>query len=262
MRNSHEYMLGIDLGSASLGWALIQQADGGPCGVLAAGVRVFDPGVDGRLDQGQEESRNKKRREARLQRRQIRRRAARRRELFALLQSVGLLPAIGPENGVNESASRHATLNALDQRLWREFRTVMEQDPRIIAGEHVLPYYLRARAIEEKLEPFELGRALYHLGQRRGFKSNRKAEPKKDEKEGEVKTGIAELDGEMSESRARTLGEHFSGLDPNTQKIRRRWTARRMFTSEFERIWQTQAQHHAEVLTPALKAQVGHLLFF
>lgn len=69
-----DYVLGIDLGSASLGWALIEQADGGPCGLVAAGVRVFDPGVDGDIESGQDESKNRKRREARLHRRQLRRR--------------------------------------------------------------------------------------------------------------------------------------------------------------------------------------------
>ena len=37
------------------------------------------------------------------------------------------------------------------------------------------PYRLRAQALDRPLEPFELGRALFHLDQRRGFRSNRKA---------------------------------------------------------------------------------------
>src|SRR3546814_5649437 len=40
------------------------------------------------------------------------------------------------------------------------------------------PYSLRERALDERLEPYEIGRALFHLNQRRGFKSNRKAERK------------------------------------------------------------------------------------
>ena len=40
------------------------------------------------------------------------------------------------------------------------------------------PYDLRKRALSERLEPYEIGRALFHLNQRRGFKSNRKAERK------------------------------------------------------------------------------------
>src|SRR3546814_4754993 len=44
------------------------------------------------------------------------------------------------------------------------------------------PYPLRARALDERLEPYEIGRALFHLNQRRGFLSNRKAERRQDRK--------------------------------------------------------------------------------
>src|SRR3546814_15438191 len=46
------------------------------------------------------------------------------------------------------------------------------------------PYSLRKRALDERLEPYEIGRALFHLHHRRGLKSNRKDERKSgDEKE-------------------------------------------------------------------------------
>ena len=35
------------------------------------------------------------------------------------------------------------------------------------------PYELRARAVTEALSPHEVGRAVFHLGRRRGFKSGR-----------------------------------------------------------------------------------------
>ena len=41
--------------------------------------------------------------------------------------------------------------------------------------EQLDPYELRAAALDRPLEPHALGRALFHLDQRRGFKSNRKA---------------------------------------------------------------------------------------
>lgn len=89
--------LGIDLGSASLGWAVVEtDATGEPIGLLRAGVRAFDPGVNGtELDirQGKDESKAVERRQARLQRRQLRRRAGRQRDLFELLQSHGLMPS-------------------------------------------------------------------------------------------------------------------------------------------------------------------------
>ncbi len=39
------------------------------------------------------------------------------------------------------------------------------------------PYVLRVKALDEKLEAQKLGRALFHLGVRCGFKSNRKDAP-------------------------------------------------------------------------------------
>ena len=36
------------------------------------------------------------------------------------------------------------------------------------------PYELRVKALDQILQPEELGRVIFHLGVRRGFKSNRK----------------------------------------------------------------------------------------
>src|SRR3546814_17842705 len=58
------------------------------------------------------------------------------------------------------------------------------------------------------------------LNQRRGFKSNRKAERKSgDEKEsGKIATGAKELDRAMQEIGARTYGEFLAGRD--TKRVR------------------------------------------
>ncbi|MCL2659033.1 MAG: type II CRISPR RNA-guided endonuclease Cas9, partial [Acidobacteriaceae bacterium] len=45
-------------------------------------------------------------------------------------------------------------------------------------------------------------------------------------------------------------------------RIRNRWTARRMFEDEFAQIWAAQQPHHAATMTPELREQVAHLLFF
>src|SRR5579859_2619660 len=111
------YILGIDLGSASLGWALVHATNDTPRGILAAGVRIFSPGVDGDIDSGQDESRNKKRREARLQRRQFRRRALRAQRLFTVLQTAGLLPAPPADISQNASVARTFVLATLDAQI-------------------------------------------------------------------------------------------------------------------------------------------------
>ncbi|QDU56741.1 CRISPR-associated endonuclease Cas9/Csn1 [Aeoliella mucimassa] len=125
---------------------------------------------------------------------------------------------------------------------------------------HVVPYTLRARALDGPLPLYALGRAFYHLAQRRGFLSNLKA-GRGDEETGKVKQGISQLSKDMETSGARTLGEHFAGLDADEQRIRQRWTSRQMYQDEFEAIWRTQIKHHPHVLTQKLKEELSEAIF-
>jgi CRISPR-associated endonuclease Csn1 len=259
-----KYVLGLDLGSASLGWAMVAlDSANEPTALIRAGVRIFEPGVDGTsldIEQGKDQSKAVDRRTARLHRRQLRRRVARQRELFQLLQRSDLLPV--PESGCGASSEqRHKLLNELDQVIARRFKELGES-----ASFGQMPLYLlRKRALDHPLEATELGRILFHLSQRRGFKSNRK-EVKKSAKEnedlGQVKADIHALEKEMCDAGARTLGEYFAGLDPHIQKVRRRWTARKMFEEEFAAIWTAQQPHHISLLTDELREKIARLLFY
>ena len=207
------------------------------------------------------------RRAARLVRRQLRRRVARQRELFRLLQRRGLLPQYeGAE--ANASHRRHAILNALDLALTAKWAGSENAGER--AGVELPLYLLRKTALDGALEPFKLGRVFFHLSQRRGYKSNRKEQAekkgsadrgKKDENLGEVEGDIKDLMDEMRRAGARTLGEYFASLDPHTQKVRRRWTGRKMFEDEFAAIWEKQAACHPALLTEELRHEIKHLLF-
>lgn len=259
-----KYVLGLDLGSASLGWAVIGlNAQGDPESLLRSGVRIFEPGVDGsalEIEQGKDQSKAVERRTARLQRRQLRRRVGRQRDLFVELQRAGLLPSNAEGKGAN-SEQRHHLLNELDQSLTAKY---LSTDGDAFAQGPL--YFLRKRALYQSLESFELGRVLFHLSQRRGFKSNRKEAKKVKENEdlGQVKEQIHSLWEEMRAANAKTLGEYFASLDPHQegQNVRRRWTARAMFEQEFAEIWKAQQPHHAVVLTPELHDRIRHLLFY
>jgi len=267
-----EYILGIDLGSNSLGWAMIGLIDGVPAQVVRAGARVFEAGMDDTKGLGNEESRNKARRDARLHRRLLWRRRRRLTKVFNLLQGFGLLPP-APEGLSEFSGSGHRPpllpdqrqdlLNDLDQQIltsaWFQAKASSGLFPE---PKHTLPYILRASALDEPLEPYYLGRALYHLAQRRGFLSNRKQVAKKDDDEGAVKEGIAELRKAMQENHARTLGEYLSRLAPSSERIRSRWTARDMYAQEFTAIWDAQAAHHPALLTAAPKKEVYNAIFY
>src|SRR6218665_2250248 len=82
------------------------------------------------------------------------------------------------------------------------------------------PYVLRVRALDEALEPHEIGRALFHLNQRRGFQSNRKAERRQgDGEDGKIATGAKALDDEIAKAGARTLGEFLAGRDEKRVRL-------------------------------------------
>lgn len=253
-RNSDEraYVLGIDLGSRSIGFACVEvDGRGVRRGVLASGSRCFDAGVEGDVEKGKDQSRAAARRGPRQQRRQIWRRAWRRRKILRQLQRIGLLP----EGTIDTPEDIHHYILGIDGALRSELIV-----PGNHRGEQTWLYALRTEALDERLEPAALGRALYHLAQRRGYKSNRKV-TKDDEEEGKVAAGISALEEAMQSSGARTLGEYFSGLNPDEQRIRQRWTARAMYENEFDAIWKAQQRHHPDVLTDEFRRQLHHAMF-
>ena len=247
------YGIGLDLGSGSVGWATVELEDGKsakPVSVLGMGVRRFDAGVSGDISGGRDESNASERRLKRGPRRQHWRRAWRIQKVFRALVDLGLLP----QTPSDDSDGRHDAILSLDETIREEFPAAND------AAAHLLPYRLRAKALDEALSPHALGRALYSLAQRRGFLSNRKAAGDDEGEDGVVKRGIAELDSAMEASGTRTLGEYFASIDPEDVKLRRQWTARRMFQNEFDLIWKAQEKHHSHLDAKARK-QVETAIF-
>lgn len=270
MEEIGEYVLGIDLGTNSLGWAVVRLVDGVPCKLVRAGVRVFEAGVIV-TPKGKEETRNVHRRDSRLQRRQTFRRARRLTKVFNLLQRDGLLPP----GDTSTPPDRQRFIEGLDKAIrggaWfagkhpvcatpKENRT-QEQRTEIHRLEQLLPYILRASALDESLPPSHVGRALYHLAQRRGFWSNRKRAPRKNEKPGKVEPGIRSLQSEIDAAGSRNLGEYFSHLSPFERRIRDRYTSRAMYQSEFNAIWRKQAEYNPGLLTDELRKSIFEAIF-
>ncbi|MGI9015030.1 MAG: type II CRISPR RNA-guided endonuclease Cas9 [Phycisphaerales bacterium] len=270
------YILGLDLGVASIGWAIVEPAAGSEPGrIVRAGVHLFEAGIDGgkqgeeaAMASGKEQSKATPRRDARQQRRQTWRRTYRKRLVLNRLIKHGLLPE--PPHRLHDPAEIDAYLKTLDATL----RASWEQEGTDHQKRQVLPYRLRAAAIHRRLEPFEVGRALYHLAQRRGFLSNRKTDGdgddddasngKNDDNSSVVKEGISELQTLMNAAGKETLGEFFASLDPSdpdSRRIRGRWTGRSMYQHEFNRIWDEQCKHHPDQLTDDAKSAVHHAIF-
>jgi CRISPR-associated endonuclease Csn1 len=274
-----KYVLGIDMGANSVGWALFsceRQKNSPPeiIDLTDSGVRIFEEGVEN-FNTLKEESRGTKRTHERGHRRQLERRAQRTSNLFSILQHARLLPTDGKNIFLSDKewdklnwpdknelrreqrASRDGILAKLDRDIFKKWKT---KDGDNKAGKK-LPYLLRAAALDKKLTEYELGRALYHLGQRRGFKSNRKSENKKGEKTGPVKQKIKELTGDIESSDYRTLGEYFASLDPEEKRIRNKKTARQMYEDEFNLIWEKQKEYHKDILTDELRQKIKDTVF-
>lgn len=219
------YTVGLDIGSNSIGWALLQ-GEGKP-GIIDLGVRIFPEGVD-RDTKGLEKAKNVTRREARGARRIHQRRNQRKQQLLSVLQAAGLLP-----KGDSELRSLF----------------------------HKNPYELRGKGLDDGLKPFEFGRVVYHLTQRRGFKSNRKSGQAKEE--GVVIKGANALQTVMDQKGCRTIGEYFAGLNCDEQRIRGRYTFRSMYQGEFDLLWAKQEEFYPDLLTEELRRRIrDEIIFF
>jgi CRISPR-associated endonuclease Csn1 len=200
--------------------------------IVDIGVRIFSDGRDPKSGA----SLAVDRRDARAMRRRRDRYLGRRSAFLKALIEYGLMPA-----NVDEA------------------KLVAERDP----------YVLRARALNEKLEPYEIGRALFHLNQRRGFKSNRKADRKsKSGEEGKIASGARALVQAMAEDGSDTLGQFLAGrpvkrvrLDSDNQEYDF-YPQRDDIEYEFGRIWEEQAKHHPALLTETARTTLHRILFF
>jgi CRISPR-associated endonuclease Csn1 len=220
-------IFGFDIGTTSIGFAVIDHEPGKAIGsILRMGVRVFPEARD-----PDGTPLNQQRRQKRMVRRQLRRRRMRRRLLNETLHAAGLLPPYGSAE-------------------W----------PAVMALE---PYSLRKRGLHGALSEYELGRALYHLAQRRHFRGrdleesdSREAETA-DEKEAKTNR---ELTLQTLRSTGLTLGAWLSECGPHERK-RGVHAHRSVVKDEFEKLWAAQEIHLPALKDPDFKAQIEEAIF-
>lgn len=236
-----KYCLGIDMGTSSLGWAVVELKNNQdsenekliPVDVIDLGVRIFDDGRDAQTNEPLAVSR----RNARSMRKRRDRMLRRKQYLLHTLQNAGLWP---------------------DDK---------EKQSNLIAQN---PYEIRCRALDQKIKPFELGRALFHMAQRRGFKSNRKID--KDESSSNMKQAIDVLENKIATSGARTLGEYLYCLRPVDRTVSHKqqpslrvrtsmkgakteyniYPDRSMYEAELRTMWERQKEFYPDLLTEDL----------
>jgi len=239
------YRLSLDIGTNSIGWCALSLQRGIPTGIVGMGVRVFS---DGRNPQsGASNAVN--RRIARSARRTHDRFLRRRTRLLEALVQFGLMPQ-------NE----------------RERRSLTELDP----------YELRGRGLDEKLSAHEIGRAIFHMNQRRGFKSNRKSDGK-DKEAGPIKEAIRLQRAKIEKEGARTFGEFLYFRQKKQLPLRSRpaekvvvnekgkekkedyyefFPSRELLEAEFDAFWQAQAVFHPTTLTAPAMQRIRSIIFF
>ncbi len=153
-------ILGLDLGTNSIGWAIIEKNEN-DFSLLDKGVRIFSEGV--KSEKGIESSRAAERTGFRSARKIKFRRKLRKYETLKVLSKNNMCPLSVEE--VEEWRKSGFKKYPLNPEFLKWLRT--DED------ENINPYVFRDRASKQKVSLFELGRAFYHIAQRRGFLSNR-----------------------------------------------------------------------------------------
>lgn len=239
-------ILGLDLGVGSIGWSLITLDEGGhPAEILGMGSRIVPLTSDNdrvndftNFKNGEGATKNKDRTMKRSARRGLDRYQQRRAKLSRLLCEFGLgFP-----------------------------RPLMSLSPLALWG-------LRADAATEGkvISLAELGRVLYHLNQKRGYRHSKSDESSKQDTEyvAAVKTRYAELRNESL-----TIGQYMyrylsasaeRGADALScvhYRVKDQVYPREAYMEEFDRIMAVQQKAYPEVLTSVVLQKLRDCIFF
>lgn len=258
----YKHIIGLDVGTNSLGWSLIKEYVDGTIEIVKTGVHVFPIGTIVDDKSNKEKTRNEQRRGYRGASRLRYRFKLRRKNLKEVLSDLKMLPDYS--------------------KLYK---------PKNKKAQSFELYKLRADAInpEIKIPLPEIGRIFMLLNKYRGFKSNAKKLQQKDSEAGKVKKGYESLQQLIDDSGAETIGEYFFKMHEKAQQwydeskwhnpnepideraynkdsgefilfnsngIRRhhgRYTLRDMYLHEFDKIWAAQKKHYPKIFTGSRK---------
>lgn len=241
-------ILGIDTGTNSIGWAVVDRDENGLCALVKKGSLIFQEGV--KIEKGIESSKAAERSGYRALRKHYFRRRLRKIEVLKVLVKYHWCPYISPESLHEWHVNKQYPMDA-DFLQWQRTDEAMDKNP----------YTYRHICLHEKLDldkesdRFILGRAMYHLAQRRGFKSNR-LDQSEDDASGVVKGAISDLSAEMAAAGYEYLGDYFHYLYQENKhvladgktRIRSRYTDREsQYLKEFYAICEKQCLSEEQV---------------
>jgi CRISPR-associated endonuclease Csn1 len=238
MPSKMRYRLGVDLGTTSIGWCLIRlNTKNQPIAIIRMGVRIFSDG------------RNPKDGTSLAVTRRLARQMRRRRDRL-LRRKSRIMDALIKLSFFPKNATQRHELLLLD------------------------PYALRKRGLDQPLTGPEFARALFHINQRRGFRSNRKTD-KKDSESGALKKAIKILDEKLKKENCRTLGEWLANRHEKGKSVRARlrgkkkkdktydfYADRTMIEHEFDTLWDRQSGFNPELFTNAAREKLKDILLY
>ncbi|MBQ9660739.1 MAG: type II CRISPR RNA-guided endonuclease Cas9, partial [Bacteroidales bacterium] len=218
-------ILGLDLGTTSVGWAIVNQAekDSEHSGIIACGSRVVPLAADeeDNFEKGKAISTNAERRLKRSMRRNLQRRKQRRDNLVSLFAREGWIHE-GESLSEQGKDSTHSTLK------------------------------LRAKAASEEISLKDLARVFLNINNKRGYKSSRKTDSIED---GQLIDGMKvarDLHQSGLTPAAYALKNMSNGHLGHIDFYRSDLVA------ELEEIWNFQLQFYPELLTDNFKEQISN----
>ena len=217
-------ILGLDLGTTSIGWALVREAENKDeqSSIVRIGVRVNPLTSDEQknFEQGKSITTNADRTLKRSMRRNLQRYKLRRDHLKDCLQKNGIITdkAVLSENGN-----------------YTTFQT----------------YYLRAKAVNEKISLEEFARVLLMLNKKRGYKSSRKM---KSADEGQLIDGMSVAKRLYNDNI--TPGQYVLSLLEEGRKYIPDFY-RSDLLDELDKIWTFQQCFYPEILTPECRKLIA-----
>lgn len=239
-------ILGLDLGVGSVGWAVIRQSDNTPeeISIEGLGSRVVPLNSDETtgFTKGNGESKCHERTLKRSMRRNLDRFQQRRKMLGQLLDELGMT-----------FDSDLLRLSPLE--LWQ----------------------LRADAADGKpVSAAQLGRVIYHINMRRGYKSSKDEESAEGADKRKQSEYLAKISGRAREAAEanQTPGQYFavrlkesayttpSGATCCSYRIKEQTFPRHAYIEELRRILNAQRQHLPDILTDANIARIVDTIFY
>lgn len=229
-------ILGLDLGTNSIGWALVEvDENNNPIRIIAMGSRIIPLSSDDRdqFQKGQSITKNQDRTKVRTQRKGYDRKQLKKRDLKKVLKKLNIQPT-----------KELLNLPMLD--LWK------------LRSDAVNPY--------ENISPEQLGRILYMLNQKRGYKSAR-SEANADKKDTDYVQAVKGRYAQLKD-RNQTIGQYFyeelsSAKINNTYfRVKEEVYPREAYLDEFDTIINVQKEKHDFLTDEVINQLRNEIIYF